>query len=391
VTERGRAQPTAWSPGQAASLENLFSNLDTPEEEFAQALSAAELEFGEDLCGELIYQLVHLRFEPGEAREHWDLLLAHRREMEEALSKRVDLRVALVSYFVEVAQKLENPTVIEMKLLEQTRALAYRDELTGLRNFRFFRDFLDRELIRGDRFGEPVSLIMTDVDDFKVYNDRFGHEVGNRALATIGEILGDTVRGLDLAARFGGEEFVLVIPSTPKLGAREVAERARKLIEDGFTGSDEGEGLTVSMGVATYPADAADDEELIRSADRALYLAKSQGKNQVQLYDRSQRSYRRFTLELAGWHSMPAGADHALQTVNVSTGGLKFRTDVELAIGSLVDVRLEVPNPRRTIDLVGRAVQCEQAESGWQVAIQLIDMNTRDRRLLGALLHEQQE
>lgn len=372
----------------------LLRSLDEPQAEIDARLARLAAEHGEQAYSDLIYLLAHLRFAPAEARQHWSSIGARRGEMEKALGSAVDIRVALVSYFVEVARKLDNPTVIEMRLLEETEALAYRDELTGLRNFRFFKEFLDRELARCDRYGSPISLIVIDVDEFKTYNDTFGHEAGNRALAEIGRLLKESVRVVDLVARYGGEEFVVVVPHTPKIGAHRVAEQVRVRVEKAFAENGRawaGGPLTVSLGIATYPADGAGRTELMRNADRALYLAKSQGKNQVQLYERSQRSFRRVALELDGWYSAPAGPEHALRTLDASISGLRFVSETEVPLGALVDVRLAVPGREAELCLVGRAVHSVATDEGWEAAVRFLGISARDRRLLTRLVRDRED
>lgn len=371
----------------------MLQSLAAPRPEVDAQLARLAEEHGEEVYAEIVYLLAHLRFPPEEARRHWHGIGQRRDEMEKALDAVVDIRVALISYFVEVARKFDNPTVIEMRLLEQTEALAYRDELTGLRNFRFFREFLRREIARSDRYGDPLSLVVVDVDDFKGYNDSHGHEAGNRALAQIAELLTESVRSVDLVARYGGEEFVVVVPSTPKTGARTLAEEARRRIEKAFEEHGRewsGGALTASLGVATYPADGADGPELMRNADRALYLAKSQGKNQVQLYERSQRSFRRVTLELDGWYSAPRGAEHSLRTLDASISGLRFASEVEVPLGALVDLKLAVPGTDSHLRLVGRAVQSRAIGDGWEAAVHFLDMSAEDRRMLSRLVRDRE-
>lgn len=381
------------SPDLLRRLVGVLRRLGAPQPGVDAELERLTGEHGEAVYAELVYLLAHLRFAPGEARHHWTAIGRRRAEMERALDAPVDIRVALISYFVEVARKFENPTVIEMRLLEQTEALAYRDELTGLRNFRFFKEFLGREIARSERYGDPLSLIVLDVDDFKGYNDSHGHEAGNRALAQIAALLSGSVRSVDLVARYGGEEFVLIVPSTPKVGARKLAEEARRRIEEAFAEHGQewsGGPLTVSLGVATYPADGADAPALMRNADRALYLAKSQGKNQVQLYERSQRSFRRVTLELDGWYSAPSGPERSLRTLDASTSGLRFTSDVEVPLGALVDLKLAVPGTDHHLRLVGRAVQSRPLGEGWEAAVHFLGMSGEDRRHLSRLVRRRQ-
>ena len=309
-----------------------------------------EREYGDSVYSELIYLLSHLRFEAAEARQYWGEIVAHRDSMEKRLGKPLDLRVALVSYFVEVNRKLKNPKIIELKLFEQTQASVYRDELTGLSNFRFFRECLAREIQRGERDNSPLSLVMVDIDNFKAYNDQNGHEAGNQALVSIARLLSDSLRKIDVTARYGGEEFALILPSTSKTGAGQVAERARERIEKhAFPGEETQPAgrLTVSMGVATCPADAREAGSLVRCADGALYVAKSHGRNQIQLYGENRRSYRRISAALNGKFCLLAAEYHPLSTVNVSEGGILFLVDRKLALGTLIDISLMLPDSGR--------------------------------------------
>ena len=147
---------------------------------------------------------------------------------------------------------------------------------------------LEEELARAARFGHRVSLIMLDIDDFKDFNDSYGHPRGDKVLRIVSNIIRENLREMDMAARYGGEEFVLILPETPTEGAYQVAERIRvRVAEFPFAG---GEGLppvhkSISMGVAAYPDDAGSPGTLIELADRAMYHAKREGKNCVSVPD----------------------------------------------------------------------------------------------------------
>jgi diguanylate cyclase (GGDEF)-like protein len=166
--------------------------------------------------------------------------------------------------------------------------LAHTDGLTELYNYRFFQQLLSVELNRAQRFNRALSLIMVDLDQFKAYNDIYGHQAGDRALQQLGALLRRSSRSYDLVARYGGDEFVIILPETTKKLAGEVAERVRLGVESAsITGAPSGSGssFTVSLGVATFPDDATEQSELIRKADLALYQAKSGGRNRLVTYD----------------------------------------------------------------------------------------------------------
>ena len=158
---------------------------------------------------------------------------------------------------------------------------AITDELTGLANRRFFRDALETELLRAERFENPLSVIVADLDDFKLVNDRYGHHAGDEVLKAFAEVLRGRVRGVDLAARLGGEEFAVLLPETGAEGAEALAESLRQAISDLVVPFDSSEiRVTVSFGVAAFPQTHTADD-LLNAADSALYRAKRQGKDRV--------------------------------------------------------------------------------------------------------------
>jgi diguanylate cyclase (GGDEF)-like protein len=168
-------------------------------------------------------------------------------------------------------------------LVEESRLTATIDVLTGLLNRRAFLEWVVRELNRSTRYDDPLSCVILDVDHFKQINDRHGHATGDKVLSFVGKVLGTTVRSCDVVARWGGEEFVLALPSTPLEGAVNVAERARAELEQAKVTSISGDPftMTASFGVAQLiPGETID--QLIDRADRAMYLAKSSGRNRVQ-------------------------------------------------------------------------------------------------------------
>jgi len=159
--------------------------------------------------------------------------------------------------------------------------LSTTDHLTGLANRRHFMERLSKEFLHSQRTGMPLALIMVDLDHFKTINDSRGHQGGDQVLREVAEILGRQMRPYDLAARFGGEEFSIILPETDLAGALGVARRLRELTESHhFHPPADGLTITASFGVAATPMDSV--EALIRNADAALYHAKHQGRNRVE-------------------------------------------------------------------------------------------------------------
>ena len=163
-----------------------------------------------------------------------------------------------------------------------------RDRLTGLYNFAFFSDALRRETERSSRYGGALSLVLFDLDEFKSFNDSHGHEAGNRLLAEVGRTIEASQRSADVAARFGGEEFALLVPGDEQ-AAVEAAERIRTAIARIIVpvGHGQHDGRTISAGVATYRAGDTPDS-LVEAADRGLYLSKRRGRNRVSVSGEAQ-------------------------------------------------------------------------------------------------------
>lgn len=188
--------------------------------------------------------------------------------------KKADLLSVLASF---AAMAIDNA-----KLHRRTRLMAITDSLTGLYNYRYFHQVLTQEMERARRYGKPLALIMMDVDDFKLFNDTYGHPVGDKVLEKVGKVIAQTLRSADSAFRYGGEEFIAILPETPLDSALRVAERLRLRVEtEGAAGLGITGRVTVSMGVAAYPRDGVTPLQLLDRVDALLYSAKSSGKNMV--------------------------------------------------------------------------------------------------------------
>ncbi len=162
---------------------------------------------------------------------------------------------------------------------------AVTDEMTKLYNHRYFQQRLDEELQRCNRYSSHVSLILIDVDHFKKFNDTYGHLEGDRVLKTVARIIEDNIREIDIASRYGGEEFTVICPERSVEGAMVPAERIRTAIENyDFKIQGASVPLTISIGVSCYPELSRNKKELILKADKALYFSKNNGRNQSSLY-----------------------------------------------------------------------------------------------------------
>jgi diguanylate cyclase (GGDEF)-like protein/PAS domain S-box-containing protein len=165
------------------------------------------------------------------------------------------------------------------------RAQSVRDHLTGLFNRRYMEETLERELLRASRKGLSIGIIMLDVDDFKRFNDTFGHAAGDAILHKLGSLLLEHVRGEDIACRFGGDEFIIVLPDTSRAITYERAERLcehTRHLNVQFEGQTL-EAVTLSLGVAIFPQDGSTSGAILKAVDAALYCAKREGRDRVAL------------------------------------------------------------------------------------------------------------
>jgi diguanylate cyclase (GGDEF)-like protein len=185
-----------------------------------------------------------------------------------------DADIRIFNMFVEqAAGAIENSRAFEDTLIK-----AHTDTLTMLWNHGYFQYRLDEELLKAKSKNYPLSILMIDIDDFKKFNDTYGHIQGDKALREVSEALKMSLRELDIICRYGGEEFSIILPFADKDEAFNIAESLRKsLTAKEIVGNK----FTISIGLASFPKDGCDRDSLVKKADVALYKAKREGKNKV--------------------------------------------------------------------------------------------------------------
>ena len=190
--------------------------------------------------------------------------------------------IELLTTFARLAAEV----IENARLYEQTREQAVTDDLTGVSNRHYLTLRLPKELARARRSGKPVAAVMIDIDHFKRLNDTYGHQAGDAVLKQVAGLLVAQVRDIDMVVRYGGEEFLLLLPETDHLSAKPVAERVRRAVEQAAVTLPGRRPIqvTISCGIACYPECAENAEEMISRADQALYAAKLAGRNRVVAY-----------------------------------------------------------------------------------------------------------
>jgi diguanylate cyclase (GGDEF)-like protein len=196
----------------------------------------------------------------------------------------------IFTYFVSgyLSKNLHTNEALLKQLLAQTRELSISDGLTGLYNQMHFFEMIKLETKKSQRHGQSFALIMFDVDYFKNFNDHNGHQRGSETLRGIGTIMKSKFRTSDLLAKYGGDEFVVILPHADKVGAYLAAERLRESVEKHvFPGAEfqPQQKLTISIGLAAYPEHGQNEDDILNHADKALYFAKESGRNRTVIYN----------------------------------------------------------------------------------------------------------
>ncbi len=237
-----------------------------------------EIRYKDCLYSTILMSLTHERYTETEAKLLWNAIVAHMKSLNNNLGRQVGIAVASLDYLSNIKNELSDPLIIEERKSNFVAEATTKDELTGLYVREVFDVILNKEIDEANRTGSPLCLLMLDIDDFKKINDRYGHQEGDTVLNKLGTLLNSSVREMDTAVRYGGEELAIIMPRISLKKALNAAQRIRESIEktqfNNFS-------VTVSIGVSQSSALLKTPMDLIRSADNALYEAKERGKNLV--------------------------------------------------------------------------------------------------------------
>ena len=345
----------------------------------------------------IFHVLTNLEIEPEEAMEFWAEIITHYKRLVSILGRKVSLRTALCDYFCSIHRSLKNPKVVEIQVFEKTVKASRFDNLTGLYNRQSFDETLEREINRAKRHENELSILFLDLDDFKEINDSFGHQTGDEVLKEVAKIVINEKRSEDLAARYGGEEIVVIMPETGKIDSLVLGERIRQRVEEmriDFNGNTVR--ITISGGLASFPGNATDAESLLKCADNALYRAKGTGKNGISFFSQDKRRYMRIEID----HDVKVRElgfdDTQTQTgkgKNICFGGILFENKYALPIGT--KIQLHIPhNHNKPLFIIGTVVRVEtfgseQYDIG--VAISFIEMDKTIKNEISRWLQVQRD
>lgn len=230
---------------------------------------------GKGFYVDLLFILTHKSYPCKHAERLWHNIVHHKNVLTQLLGRNPGIAVAAHDFIVNILGELESLTIIEESKMAEVTTIAIKDGLSCLYNHVTFQTKLIAEIERCKRYSTNVSLIMLDIDHFKRFNDTYGHQYGDKVIRKIGQLLVDDCRDIDIPCRYGGEEFAIILPETSGEDAFKFSERLRKDIQTKM----EKEQITVSLGVAAFPADADTKQDLISASDKALFRAKESGRN----------------------------------------------------------------------------------------------------------------
>jgi len=311
----------------------------------------------------IINILTELNLKPDQAKECWSEIIDHRNKISEVLDRKISLITAISDYF-DSNEKMSNQyKLVEINDYEKTIIKSTHDNLTGLYNKAYFQNTMNQHLPLAQRNSNDLSVLFLDIDNFKEINDTFGHHSGDFVLKTIALIIKQELRMSDVAARFGGDEFVILMPNTHKINALLLSERLRQTImKKSITIQNTDIKITVSGGVAGYPVDALKAENLLNMADSALYRAKGAGKNRISLFKEDKRRFLRikFTrpikIKQLGFSRTRTLSG---KSKDIAVGGILFENKEEIPIGTKIQVNIPITDNSEPVLLIGTVVRLE--------------------------------
>lgn len=308
---------------RVGSLARLGRQRDFSLPRFRRALTLASRHARrEEVLRLLFAEWTGLPLSAEEAAEAWRQIEELHPQMREKLGRPLSLQTVLLHYFHSRTGKLKEPRLVSDRELAVLRVNALTDPLTGLYNRRFLMEHLGREIARSERAEGIVSVVMMDLKGFKAINDRFGHPVGDGVLLRTARVIRDSLRTVDAGCRWGGDEFVVVLPNTNLLFAVAVAERIRRRVATLALPLRTELKVGVHYGIATYPTDGKTGDFLLRVADLRLY----QCREQSNFPGADRRSHPRFSPAETSVRLLREGAESwTAPVVDVSYGGIALR------------------------------------------------------------------
>ena len=358
-------------------LLDYFEQFANDDARLIEEINALIAEQGKSVYSYIFQILTNLDLSPEEAEQHWNHIISHSKDLSVTMGREVNLRTAVCDYFCSINKSLHNPKIIEIHLFEKTARSSTFDSLTGLLNRNAFDEMLSREISRAKRHDSNLTLLFLDLDDFKKINDTLGHMAGDEVLKKVAQLIMVEKRSEDIAARYGGEEITILLPETSKAEGWLIGERVRQRVEETEI-LYEGQNIkmTLSGGLASFPIDAGDGLTLLKNADKAMYRAKSFGKNNISFYSMDKRRNIRVEYKTAveiqelGIHEKPV---FTATTKSLSIGGILLESKDFIETGAKIQINISL-SPENPLLVIGTVVRSEKTGSGsYEISIAFID------------------
>ncbi len=315
-----------------------------------------------EACKIILNNLVQLNFTRENACKYWDAIVRHAEKMQTHLNRKVGLATAACDYFSSIQPHLNNPKLIEIARFEETLKSAHQDFLTGLLSRWAFQNSFEQEISRAKRHNQDATIIFFDLDTFKEINDCYGHLAGDAVLQEVGKILLESKRKEDLACRYGGDEFVVLLPETNKFMGRMVGKKFLDQINN-LVIHHKGAEIPVSCsgGLASFPLDSRDSAGLITCADRAMYQAKSRGTHELHLFSEEKRIFTRidFDKNIKIRSLGEDKKDDSGRSKNISEGGILISSRESYDIGTRLELQIPIKDGS-WLTTTGSVVRLEQ-------------------------------
>ncbi len=317
--------------------------------------------------GDRVYQtllqfLTSLDLPSSTAHDYWQQAVSHRDQMTRMLGRKVSLITALGDYLHHHREDEYTPYLIDAKSYQQIVQESVKDRLTGLNNRAYFDQVFEQQLSLAQRYNTDLSLLFLDLDNFKDINDRYGHQAGDFVLQSVAAMIQKEKRDSDIAIRYGGEEFILLMPHTGSINGLILAERIRQSIACTVLNyNNNAISITISGGLASYPTDGDISSEILAVADQGLYQAKGAGKNLISIFKEDKRRYLRvkfhnpvYVKEL----EIEAIPTYAGRGKDICIGGILFQNSEPLEIGSRIQIHTQLHKKNRLL-LIGTVIRVE--------------------------------
>jgi diguanylate cyclase (GGDEF)-like protein len=356
----------------------------TDTESLADAISELAEKYGLDTYAELLAILANIQVQPFEAAALWKAIWQHMGALSGQLRRPVNITVALLDYLLlhTTGEYINQAKIIDVLDYEKLAHSAIRDGLTGVYNTGYIREQVNWELLKDRRFRRGGTIILFDLNKFKQCNDEYGHLAGDAVLREFAVLLKAHTRRSDVVGRYGGDEFLVLMPSTMLEGAFVVADRIRRAFEKTVvhvpSAPPDGICITATGGIAEYRGDVDSAETLIEAADQALYLGKREGANRVYCeYMVKTDTVILDRRRVQGLVSVAFPEGRAVKTI----GNRRFQvaSSAPMRPGGGLQCRLPLPDSPETFLCTGLITEtAERTDGTWDVTFQAVEQEALD-------------